>query len=77
MTQETEDISSKNIFLENSVAWLRAFKGYEHYSNIVIIRTLDKPAYMLFTFTCQQYGIVIDNQPDIKQTFASIISPPK
>lgn len=56
-----------NINLEaaNAGIWLRAFKGCEHYSDdqaLEIVRTLDALAEVMFEFTCQQNGIVIDNQ---------------
>ena len=56
-----------NINLEavNAGIWLRTFKGCEHYSDeqaLEIVRTLDALAEVMFEFTCQQNGIVIDNQ---------------
>ncbi len=45
--------------------WLRAYKGCEHYSEeeaVNILQTLDKLTLILFDFTCQQNGILIDNQ---------------
>ncbi len=45
--------------------WLRTYKGCEHYSEeeaVKILQTLDKLTIILFDFTCQQNGIVIDNQ---------------
>lgn len=56
-----------NVNLEsvNAGIWLRAFKGCEHYTDdqaMQIVRTLDTLAEVMFEFTCQQNGIVIDNQ---------------
>lgn len=59
--------NQENINLEavNAGIWLRAFKGCEHYSDeqaLNLVRTLDTLAEVMFEFTCQQNGIVIDNQ---------------
>lgn len=56
-----------NVNLEavNAGVWLRSFKGCEHYGDneaLRIVRTLDALAEVMFEFTCQQNGIVIDNQ---------------
>ena len=48
---------------------LRAYPNCGHYTDEQadnILRTLDQIAGILFDYTCQQYGIVIDNQIDIK-----------
>lgn len=59
--------NQENINLEavNAGIWLRAFKGCEHYTDeqaLQIVRTLDTLAEIMFEFTCQQNGTIIDNQ---------------
>ena len=44
---------------------LKAYPNCEHYTDEQaesILRTLDKISAILFDYTCQQYGIVIDNK---------------
>ena len=64
--------NQENINLEtvNAGIWLRSFKGCEHYTDeqaLNIVRTLDTLAEIMFEFTCQQNGIIIDNQLVITQ----------
>ena len=57
----------KNIAM--TINELRAYPNCGHYTDDQaenILRTLDKIAVILFDYTCQQYGIVIDNQIDIE-----------
>lgn len=45
--------------------WLRSFKGCEHYTDdeaVKIVQSLERLANILFDFTCEQNGILIDNQ---------------
>ena len=49
---------------------LKAYPNCGHYTDEQaenILRTLDKIAGVLFDYTCQRYGIVIDNQLDSKE----------
>ncbi|MBC7418267.1 MAG: hypothetical protein H7325_08945 [Pedobacter sp.] len=44
---------------------LKAYPNCDHYTDEQaenILRTLDKISGILFDYTCQQYGIVIDNK---------------
>ncbi len=54
-----------NLDIVNAGEWLRTFEGCEHYTDeqaVKIVQTLDKLAEILFTFTCEQNGTIIDNQ---------------
>ena len=64
-TNKTLSIPSDTPFSEYTPDWLRSFKGCEKYNDeqaIHAIKTLDKLAKLLFEFTCQKNGIIIDNQ---------------
>lgn len=59
--------NQNNVNLEaaNAGIWLRSFKGCEHYDDgqaLKIVQTLDTLAEIMFEFTCQQNGTIIDNQ---------------
>lgn len=50
---------------KKDVEWLRSFKGCEHYTDdeaVKIVQSLERLANILFDFTCEQNGILIDNQ---------------
>lgn len=54
-----------NLDIVSAGEWLRAFEGCEHYTDeqaLKIVQTLDNLAEILFTFTCEQNGTIIDNQ---------------
>lgn len=66
-----ENQESSSVEVMNAGIWLRAFKGCEHYTDqqaVEIVRTMDALAEVMFEFTCQQNGIVIDNQLITKQS---------
>lgn len=53
-----------------TIAELRTYPNCAHYTDEQaenIIRTLDRLATAIFDYTCQRYGIVIDNQLDIAE----------
>ncbi len=61
-----EEVSQrKMIDNDNSAEWLRSFEGCDHYTDeqlTSIVQTLDTLANILFDFTCEKNGIIIDNQ---------------
>ena len=65
---ENKFIPLKIPFAENTPEWLRSFKGCENYTDeqaINAIQTLDKLAKLLFEFTCQKYGTIIDSKLEV------------
>ena len=65
---ETNGIGINEIRLfdiKKEADWLRAFKGCENYTDdeaVKIVQSLERLANILFDFTCEQNGILIDNQ---------------
>ena len=65
MTQEMGKMPVKRRMDDDPAEWLRSFKGCEKYSDeeaIKIVQAIEKLTLILFDFTCEQCGTVIDNQ---------------
>jgi len=65
MTQEMGKMPVKRRREDDPAEWLRSFKGCEKYSDeeaIKIVLAIEKLTLILFDFTCEQCGTVIDNQ---------------
>ena len=65
MTQEMGKMPAKRRMEDDPAEWLRSFKGCEKYSDeeaIKIVLAIEKLTLILFDFTCEQCGTVIDNQ---------------
>jgi len=65
MAQEMGKMPVKRRMEDDPAEWLRSFKGCEKYSDeeaIKIVLAIEKLTLILFDFTCEQCGTVIDNQ---------------
>jgi hypothetical protein len=65
ITQEVGKMPVKRRMEDDPAEWLRSFKGCENYSDeqaVEIVQAIEKLTLILFDFTCEQCGTVIDNQ---------------